>query len=85
MNYFDYDVSIDSTNAVILTGPHKSGDGFRYDDYGVKPAHCVPEAPPPFEYEGVVIYDRDGNLAPPMDADGMRRMMDMYHRIQVEL
>jgi primary-amine oxidase len=52
MNYFDYDISIDSTNAIFLTPPKEPGDAFTYDDYGVKPAHCIPEAPPFFEYHG---------------------------------
>jgi len=85
LNYFDYDISIDSTNAILLTAPENPGDAFGYDDYGVKPVHCVPEAPPPFEYQGMEIHDRDGNLAPPMRLEDMRKMTQMYHRILVEL
>jgi len=84
LNYFDYDISIDSTNAIILTPPEDRGDPFAYDDYGVKPAHCVPAAPPPFEYYGMTIHDHDGNLVP-ASVEGMSRMTETYHRIQVEL
>lgn len=84
MNYFDYDISIDSTNAILLTPPEDRGDPFTYDNYGVKPAHCVPAAPPPFEYYGMTIHDQDGNLAP-ASMEGMNRMTETYHRIQVEL
>jgi primary-amine oxidase len=85
LNYFDYDISIDSTNAILLTAPETPGDAYKYDDYGVKPVHCVPEAPPLFEYEGMEIHDRDGYPAPPMGVEDIRKMTQMYHRILVEL
>lgn len=72
-------------NAILLADPKRPEDAFRYDDYGVKPAHCLPEAPPPFEYQGVEIHDQDGNLAPPMGLEEMRRVTESYHRIQMEL
>ncbi|KAG1845992.1 carbohydrate phosphorylase-domain-containing protein [Suillus tomentosus] len=49
-NYFDYDVSIESANAILLQPPKKPGDPFSYDDYNVRPAHCVPQPPVAFEY-----------------------------------
>jgi primary-amine oxidase len=85
LNYFDHDISIDSTNAIFLTPPKDRADAFRYNDYGVKPAHCVPEAPPPFEYRGIKVHDQDGNLASPARVEEIRRMAEMYHRIQVVL
>jgi primary-amine oxidase len=76
---------MESTNAILLTAPKELGDPFTYDDYGVKPAHCVPKAPAPFEYVGMKVHDQDGNLARPMSVAEMRRMTEMYHRMQVEL
>ncbi|KAG6374973.1 copper amine oxidase [Boletus reticuloceps] len=34
LSYFDYDVSIDSTNAILLQAPSKEGEPFSVDDYG---------------------------------------------------
>ncbi|TFK55964.1 amine oxidase catalytic domain-containing protein [Heliocybe sulcata] len=85
LNYFDTDVSIESINAVILTAPAKTGDPFTYDDYGVKPANCVPEIVPDFEYGGLSAYTMDGELAPPMEFEELRKQSELFHRIKLEV
>jgi len=85
ISYFDYDVSIDSSNAILLKSPVNPGDAFTYDDYGVSPAHCIPEAPAPFEYAPVQVYSLDGVLTPPASVDELRKQAEMYHRIKLEL
>ncbi|EGO02293.1 hypothetical protein SERLA73DRAFT_86572 [Serpula lacrymans var. lacrymans S7.3] len=85
LNYFDYDVSIDSTNAILLKNPARPGDPFTYDNYGVEPAYCVPPAPAPFEYSPVQIFDLDGKLSPPATIEEMRKEAEGYHRIKLEL
>ncbi|KAH7926787.1 amine oxidase catalytic domain-containing protein [Leucogyrophana mollusca] len=85
VNYFDYDVSIESTNAILLQSPEKPGDPFSHDDYGVRPAHCIPEPVAPFEYFPVQIFDLDGKRAPPATVEEMRRAAELYHRIKMEL
>ncbi|TFK81174.1 amine oxidase catalytic domain-containing protein [Polyporus arcularius HHB13444] len=85
LNYFDYDVSMDSTNSILLTAPVKPGDPWTFDDYGVAPAHCVPDAVPPFEYVGVETFGLDGKHAPPTTSEEMRKGAELFHRIKVEL
>ena len=85
LNYFDHDISIDSTNAILLSVPKNPGDPFTFDDYGVRPAVCVPEAPAPFEYSTPMLHDRAGNVKPPSDMEETRQLAEMYHRIPMEL
>ena len=85
LNYFDADVSMDSLNAVLLTAPAKPGEPWAFDDYGVAPAHCVPDAVPPFEYSGLAAFGLDGRPAPPASAEEMRKAAELYHRIKLEL
>jgi primary-amine oxidase len=85
LNYFDHDVSIESTNAVLLKNPEKPGNPFTYDDYGVKPAHCLPEHPSPFEYHPAKMFDLDGRPAPASSIEDMRKASELYHRIKLEL
>ena len=85
LNYFDADVSMESTNAILLTPPAVAGDDWEYNDYGVSSVHCAPPPVPPFNYYGVSVYGLDGQLAPPESAEEMRKASDMYHRIKLEL
>ncbi|KAH9914348.1 amine oxidase catalytic domain-containing protein [Fomitopsis serialis] len=85
LNYFDFDVSMESSNAILLAPPKTPGDAWGYDDFGVKDANCVPGPVPPFEYRGVQAFSLDGKLAPPESADEMRKGAEMYHRIKLEL
>ncbi|KAH7912931.1 copper amine oxidase, partial [Hygrophoropsis aurantiaca] len=85
VNYFDHDVSIESTNAILLKSPEKPGDPYTYNDYGVRPAHCVPEPLEPFEYRPVQVFDLDGKATAPETVEEMRRNAELYHRMKMEL
>ncbi|KAI0765133.1 amine oxidase catalytic domain-containing protein [Fomes fomentarius] len=85
LNYFDYDVSIESINSIMLTEPKKPGEPWVHDDYGVSPANCIPDSVPPFEYRGVKTFGLDGKAAPPATAEDMRKSAELFHRIKVEL
>lgn len=51
MNYFDYDVAMDSLNSVFLKTPENPGEPFGYDDNGVKmDFNCIAATPPPFSF-----------------------------------
>lgn len=83
-NYFDYDVSIESANAILLQPPTRPGDPFSFTDYGVHPAHCVPQPPTAFEYYPEKVYDLDGKLAPPSTVEEMRKASELYLRLKFE-
>ena len=85
LNYFDFDVSMDSLNSIILTAPKKPGEPWVHDDNGVSPANCIPDAVPPFEYMGVKTFGLDGKEAAPKTAEEMRKSAELFHRIKVEL
>ncbi|KZT20392.1 amine oxidase catalytic domain-containing protein [Neolentinus lepideus HHB14362 ss-1] len=85
LNYFDTDVSLESINAIVLTAPEKTGDPFTFDDYGVKPANCVPEGVPDFEYSGLSAFTMDGKPAPPTSVEELRKQSELFHRIKVEM
>ena len=86
-NYFDFDVSIESSNAILLSPPQALGQPWRYYDNGVKDADCVPDRLPQFEYKGVKAIALEGELVnPPEESPDMwRKEAEMYHRIQLEL
>ena len=85
LNYFDYDVSIDSINSILLSPPKKAGEAWGYNDYGVGPANCIPDIVPPFEYMGVKTFGLDGKEGAPKTAEEMRKSAELFHRIKVEL
>ncbi|KAF9226809.1 amine oxidase catalytic domain-containing protein [Gyrodon lividus] len=84
LNYFDHDVSIESTNAILLQTPEKPGDPFAYEDYGVQPMHCIPQPPSPFEYAPVQIFDHAGEAVEFTSIEDMRRSSELYHRIKFQ-
>ena len=83
VNYFDYDVSLESRNAILLH-PLKgqAGGVYEFDDNGVKENfHCLPDAPPDFEYSDIAVVDLDGFV----DVEGsaeMRKGQDMFIRLK---
>ncbi|EEB99776.1 hypothetical protein MPER_00460 [Moniliophthora perniciosa FA553] len=86
LNYFDYDVTMESSNAILLSMPEVPGKAYPFDDYGVKQDFtCVPEPPKPFEYQPVQAFDVQGKRQGPKDAEELRKVAEMYHRIKVEL
>ncbi|OBZ78393.1 Amiloride-sensitive amine oxidase [copper-containing] [Grifola frondosa] len=70
LNYFDADISMDSTNAILISAPTQPG---RHGPV------------PPFEYVGVQAFGLDGKPAPPTTAEEMRKAAELYHRIKIEL
>ena len=84
LNYFDYDVSIDSSNAILLHTPKEIGGLFTFEDYGVTPKHCLPNPVHEFEYSGTKIFGADGNIRS-VSMDELRRESEMPFRIRVEL
>lgn len=74
---------MDSMNAILLRSPEKLGAPYTFDDNGVNQGfNCVPEAPVPFTYTGLEIFDANGNKAPPRSAEEVRQGAEMYHRIK---
>ena len=85
LNYFDYDISIDSTNAIILTAPENPNDAYEYDDYGVSDAHCAPQPPAKLVYLGPQELDGDWKILKGAGVAERRRKAEKYHRIPMEL
>lgn len=80
LNYFDYDVSVELQNAVIMHPPEIPGDPFTFDDYGVKQDFtCVPERPAPFEY----TYGSTDGSPEFRETEDVRRAKEMYMRVRI--
>ena len=84
LNYFDHDVSLDSINAILLQTPSQPGEPFFVEDYGVRPVHCVPKAPAPFEYAPVRVFDQRGEEVAFESVEAMRGGSELYHRIKFD-
>ncbi|KAF8514971.1 amine oxidase catalytic domain-containing protein [Gautieria morchelliformis] len=84
LNYFNYDISIDSSNAILLSTPKDAGGPFTFDDYGVKPKNCLPNPVPAFEYSGMKSFGTDGNIRS-VSVEEMRREAEAPFRIRMEL
>ncbi|KAJ3512039.1 hypothetical protein NLJ89_g3755 [Agrocybe chaxingu] len=84
LNYFDYDISMELRNAVLLHNPERQGDAYSFDDYGVKQdLTCLPEPPSPFEYLDARIAGPDGNLGDSERIADLRRASEMFLRVRV--
>ncbi|CAA7259438.1 unnamed protein product [Cyclocybe aegerita] len=84
LNYFDYDISMELKNAVLLHNPERQGDAYSFDDYGVKQdLTCLPEPPSPFEYLDARIVGPDGNLRDFERGADLRRASEMFLRVRV--
>ncbi|KAF8967481.1 copper amine oxidase [Flammula alnicola] len=83
LNYFDYDVSMESRNAILLHAPENPGDPYTFDDNGVKQDFtCVPEPPSPFEYPQTPFFASDGTVGFANSPDN-RRAAEMYFRVRM--
>ena len=82
VNYFDYDVSLESRNA-ILVHPLKGQTGtYEFDNNGVKENfHCLLDAPPDFENSDIGAVDLDGFVDAERSAE-MREALDMFIRLK---
>jgi len=67
----DYDVSIGSTNAVVMDLDWGTGK-WNINEYGVKEPLCAPSTPPPVDYGHDTAYDLDGNRVVTADSDWLR-------------
>ncbi|CCM06294.1 uncharacterized protein FIBRA_08545 [Fibroporia radiculosa] len=85
LNYFDSDIAMESTNAILLSPPTRPGEAWGFEDYGVKVVNCVPGVVPEFEYPGERVYGLDGKPAPPGSAEEVWKGAEMFHRIKTEL
>jgi primary-amine oxidase len=85
VNYFDADVSLESSNAVLLDHPPVPGEPFAFDDFGVAAAHCVPARVPPLVYTGLTAADLDGNEMDAPPPEELRKGAELFHRIKIEL
>ena len=87
VNYFDYDVTMESKNAILIHPlQDQSGGGsggvFEFDDYGVKQNfHCLPDAPPDFEYTDSSSMGVDGFVDVERFAE-IRKAQEMFFRLK---
>ena len=81
VNYFDYDITMESRNAILIH-PLQERGVFEFDDNGVKQSfHCLPDAPPDFEYTEIGVVGVDGFV----DEEGsteIRRGQEMFVRLK---
>ncbi|THH32251.1 hypothetical protein EUX98_g1956 [Antrodiella citrinella] len=85
-NYFDADVSMESTNAVVLTESKIPGKLYDYNEYGVVQANCVPHRVPSFEYEDMQIRGLDGQAKlGPKTVDNLRNSENVFRYMKIEL
>lgn len=82
LNYFDYDISMELQNAILLREPGRPGDPYSFDDNGVKQDYgCLPERLAPFEYETSAqwVEGSCGSVSP----EDARRASEMYLRVRI--
>lgn len=73
---------MDSINAVLIDPE----SGFTVEDYGVRPAHCISEPPPPFKYHpGDVTqwYDVNGVPKDVETLEEIRSAAELTHRVRL--
>ncbi|KAF8805988.1 amine oxidase catalytic domain-containing protein [Phlegmacium glaucopus] len=81
VNYFDYDVTLESRNAILIHPPKVPGDAYEYTDHGVKENfHCLPDAPPAFEYTDMRVMGADGFVDVESSAE-IRQSQEMFFRL----
>jgi len=85
LNYFDYDISMELKNSILLhpSDPEQEGDPYSFDDNGVKQDFtCAPEPPIPFDYSRPQLLTSDGSHSD-IDASDLRQMSEMYLRVKI--
>ena len=85
VNYFDYDVTLESRNAILIHTEQGEGGGVhKFDDNGVKQNfHCLPDAPPDFEYSDISVVDADGFVVDAAERSAeIRRAQEMLIRMK---
>jgi primary-amine oxidase len=69
LNFHDADVSLDSSNAVMLLQDEHTGK-WSVDEYGVQKEHCAPLKRAPLSYGLETLYDLRGDI---VDQDATSR------------
>ena len=81
VNYFDYDVTMESRK-VILIHSHQERGVFEFDGNGVtQNFHCLPDAPPDFEYTEIGAIGVDGFVDAERSAE-IRQAQEMFVRLK---
>ena len=82
VNYFDYDITMESRNAILIHPLQEQSGVFEFDDYGVKQNfHCLPDAPPDFEYTETGMVGVDGLVDVERFAE-IRQAQEMFFRLK---
>jgi primary-amine oxidase len=82
VNYFDYDVSLESRNAILIHALKDQAGVYEFDDNGVKENfHCLPDAPPDFEYSEIGVVGVDGFVDAERSAE-VRNAQEMFIRLK---
>ncbi|KAF9535149.1 copper amine oxidase [Crepidotus variabilis] len=82
INYFDYDISMDLKNAILLQEPRIRGDAFDFDNYGVQQDFtCLPDPPSPFEYREASLVLSDGSFIA-VNKSQLRAFSEMFLRVK---
>ena len=72
---------MESRNAILIH-PLQERGVFKFDDNGVKQNfHCLPDAPPDFEYTEIGVVDVDGFADSERLAE-IRRTQEMFVRLK---
>jgi len=84
VNFFDYDVTMESKNAIFIHPPKQQGGVYDFNDHGVKENfHCLPDAPPDFEYSETRVMDVvDGFVVDMEKSAEMRQAQEMLVRLK---
>ncbi|KAM0748227.1 amine oxidase catalytic domain-containing protein [Meredithblackwellia eburnea MCA 4105] len=82
-NYFDYDVSMESQNAVILN-PDKDFGEWEIKGH-IDPDYCIPKKPAPFSYSYPQGYREDGKPASPGEVRDFKVDTHAMHDIRAVL
>ena len=81
VNYFDYDITMESRNAILIH-PLQERGVYKFDNNGVKQNfHCLPDAPPDFEYTEIGVVGVDGFVDDERSAE-IRRAQEMFVRLK---
>jgi len=77
LNFFDYDVSMSSKNAILMDLDAVSGK-WVIDEYGISEPVCVPPPPQPVDYGNDIAFDIDGRVVLQGGADWLRANLWPY-------
>ncbi|CAK5268221.1 unnamed protein product [Mycena citricolor] len=79
-NFNDWEVSIESMNAIVYNVP-EPGQQWSADEYGVEIEYCLPPPVAQNSYPGLHLFEEDGSPAKPERVHAMRQRAESYHAI----